>query len=332
MNFKEICAPQVLKKPILKTYTFLMIVLASYTFSTTAQADNLKIGMVNFFFGADYFKGMDVAVHREAEKSGVEVISTDAGFDIVTMAAQIDELLEEGVDGLIISAGPTETLFHALKSINRAGVPVVFVDRLWSDTQSELKTHWNWVGAQNTVMGSEIGKYIGEYLKGTGKVAIIRGGPEENSIGLQRTSSFKDAIGKNKGIEIVVANGFGGWAPDGGERIMKEIMKQHSDLAAVFCENDAMCLGARKAAMKAGKNSIVFGASDAGKETLKAMMEPDSSFIATAVNDSDEIGRVGFENLMKLLKGESLPKLTPLDSNLVTRDQASSLYDPNKVF
>ena len=92
-----------------------------------AEDDGITIGMVNLFYGAPYFAGMDVAVHQEAEAyDNVSVISTDAGFDAAKMASDIDDLLAKGVDGLIISAGPTETLPVALMAIQEAGIPVVF--------------------------------------------------------------------------------------------------------------------------------------------------------------------------------------------------------------
>ena len=138
--------------------------------SGLAQADDktITIGMVNLFYGAPYFAGMDVAVHQEADAyENIEVISTDAGFDAAKMASDIDDLLAKNVDGLIISAGPTETLPVALAAIEEAGIPVVFVDRLWKNTS--LKTPWNWVGAQNDVMGAEIGEHLEKHLGGKGR-------------------------------------------------------------------------------------------------------------------------------------------------------------------
>jgi hypothetical protein len=62
------------------------------------------------------------------------------------------------------------------------------------------------------------------------------------------------------------------------------------------------------------------------------MMRDGSNFIATAINDSDQIGRVGFHHLMGMLAGGKLPHITPLYSGLVLPDEAAKIYDPNKVF
>lgn len=107
----------------------------------------------------------------------------------------------------------------------------------------------------------------------------------------------------------------------------------HPKIDGVFCENDSMCLGAQKADADADRSDeMVFAASDAGKDTLREMMRDGSNFIATAVNDSDEIGRVGFKHLIAMLAGAKLPHITPLYSGLVLPEEAVKRYDPNKVF
>ena len=312
--------------------TAAVLALACAPFAASADDGKIVIGVSNLFYGAPYFAGMDVAVHEEASVfKNVEVISTDAGFDAAKMSSDIEDLIAKGVDGLIISAGPTETIPAALIAIEEAGIPVVFVDRLWQNTN--LSTPWNWVGAQNDVMGREIGEHMEQHLGGNGHVLIIKGGPADNSIGIARTKAFKEAVSSSPNLKLTVAPGFGGWGVDGGYKVMSDMLALHEKIDAVFCENDSMCLGAQKAAQDAERSSeMVFGASDAGKDTLREMMRDGSNFIATAVNDSDEIGRVGFHHLMAMLAGAELPNITPLYSGLVLKDEAVKRYDPSKVF
>ena len=317
---------------ILKTFPLIlaMALPASAAQAQTQAKAKITIGMVNLFNQAAYFTGMDTAVKQEAAAySNVEVLSTDAGFDAAKMAADIADLLAKRVDGLIISAGPTETLPASLAAIQKAGVPVVFVDRLWKNTN--LTTPWNWVGAQNTFMGEQLGVFVNDKLAGRGEVVIIRGGPADNSIGLDRSNGFESKLAKT--IKVTKAPSFGGWGNDGGYKAMADMLVKMKKIDAVFCENDSMCLGAQKAAAAANRSAeLFFVASDAGKETLREMMRANSNFLATAVNDSDQIGRVGFNHLMGLLAGAKLPNQTPLPSPIVLQKDAAKRYDPNKVF
>jgi ribose transport system substrate-binding protein len=293
--------------------------------------DKITIGMVNLLNRSAYFTAMDRAVHRAAAShKNITVISTDAGNDAAKLAADINDLLAKKVDGLIISAGPTETLPASLAAIQAAGIPVVFVDRLWKNTK--LTTPWNWVGAQNVVMGEELGTHVREKLGGKGNVLVIRGGPADNSIGLDRTNGFLAKL-TGSSIKVTKAPGFGGWGNDGGYKVMADMLVKMPKIDAVFCENDAMCLGAQKAAEAAGRGrEMIFAAPDGSKEVLAQMMRPGSSFSATAINDSAQIGKVGFEHLLELMKGARLPNLSPLPSPLVQQKDAKAFYDPNKVF
>lgn len=312
--------------------TTVSAIAMAVTASAAAAESEITIGVANLFYGAPYFAGMDVAVHREADVfDNVEVISTDAGFDAAKMASDIEDLIAKGVDGLIISAGPTETIPSAMIAIEEAGIPVVFVDRLWQNT--DLSTPWNWVGAENDVMGQVIGDHMEDHLGGKGDILVIKGGPADNSIGIARTEAFTAALASSPDMKITVAPGFGGWGVDGGYKVMSDMLAKFEKIDGVFCENDSMCLGAQKAADDAGRSDeMVFGASDAGKDSLREMMRENSNFIATAVNDSDEIGRVGFHHLMAMLAGAKLPNITPLYSGLVTQEEAHKRYDPSKVF
>jgi ABC-type sugar transport system substrate-binding protein len=317
-----------LKTIVLAGTAGLMLAASSAAF---AQDNKITIGMASFFYGAPYFAGMDVAVHEEAKVfENVEIISTDAGGDIAKLASDIDDLLSKGVDAIIVSAGPTETLPASLNAIQEAGIPAVFVDRLWKNTN--LTTPWNWVGAQNGVMGDAIGTYMEEYLKGKGEILVIKGGPADNSIGIDRTDGFTKAIASSPDMHVTVAPGFGGWAVDGGYQVMSDMLSKMTHIDGVFCENDSMCLGAQKAAQDAGRTEMVFAASDAGKDVLREMMRDGSNYIATADNDSDEIGRVGFHHAMAMLAGARLPNITPLYSGLVLPADAAKRYDPDKVF
>ena len=182
-------------------------------------------------------------------------------------------------------------------------------------------------------MGQVIGDYMEDHLGGAGEILVIKGGPADNSIGIARTEAFTEALSTSPDMNITVAPGFGGWGVDGGYKVMSDMLAKIDRIDGVFCENDSMCLGAQKAAQDAGRSEeMVFGASDAGKDSLREMIRDGSNFIATAVNDSDEIGRVGFHHLMAMLAGAKLPNITPLYSGLVTQDEAFKRYDPNKVF
>jgi ABC-type sugar transport system substrate-binding protein len=293
-----------------------------------AQAKDIKVGVVNFTLCCSYFVGMDKAIADAASAyPNVKVISTDAKGDAAKFTSNVEDLLAQKVDGLIFSGGPLAAAPEALDAAKAAHVPVVQVDR-------ELKggEFASWVGPDNQAIGVGVGKYIAARMGGKGLIVVLRGGPADNTIGLARTEGMLSEVGKS-GVRVEKAPDFGGWTVDGGFRLMENMLSKYPDVNAVFCENDSMCQGAQKAIGDAGKSKQVFLASvDGEKGTLKELMRDGSNYGATGANNSDQIGRAGFNRLMAILAGAVPPKQTVLPSPIITKDNAVKFYNPDSVF
>jgi ribose transport system substrate-binding protein len=287
----------------------------------------IRIGMVNFTLCCAYFIGMSKAVQEEAAYYGnVEVIVTDANGDAEKLTSDIEDVLAKGVNGIIISGGPLEALPAGLEAIKKAGVPVVLVDR-------KLKggDYTSWIGPDNYQIGVQDGQYIVNRLGGKGRLVVLRGGPADNSIGLDRTNGMLSVVQKS-GIEVVMAPDFGGWSEDGGYKLMENMLAKYNKIDAVFCENDSMCLGAQKAIADAGRSQEMFLCGvDGQKEALKAILDG-TNYACTGLNNSDQIGRAGFHRLMAILAGAVPEKDTVLPSPLISPENACRFYNPDSVF
>lgn len=293
-----------------------------------AAAEEIKIGMVNLSLCCAYFVGMDAAVKDEAKQfSNVKILSTDAKGDVAKLTTDIEDLLNQDVDALIVSGAWIEAAPAALDAINQAKVPVVMVDRLLKGGD-----YTSWVGPDNRAIGEGIGDYIVKRLDGQGKVAIIRGGPADNTIGSNRSDGVKAKFEGTK-VEALVAPGWGEWSADGGFQQMEDMLAKHADLDAVFCENDSMCLGAQKAIADAGKGADIFITSvDGEKGALVEIMKKEGNYGATGLNSSDKIGRAGFNRAMAILAGGESEKNTVLASPIITIDNVVKFYEEKSTF
>ena len=296
--------------------------------SAAAGADEIKIGMVNLALSAPYFVGMDAAVKDEASSySNITVLSTDANGDVAKLTSDVEDLLNQSVDGLIVSGAWIEAAPAALEAINMAGTPVVMVDRLLKGGDFT-----SWVGPDNRAIGEGIGDYIVDRLGGEGKVVIIRGGPADNTIGSNRTDGVMFKL-EGTDIEAVMAPNWGNWSADGGFKQMEDMLAREQDISAVFCENDSMCLGAQKAIGDAGLSDQIFITSvDGEKGALAEIMREGSNYAATGLNSSDMIGRAGFNRLMAILAGAEPEKESALPSPIITIDNVVKFFDEESVF
>jgi len=270
---------------------------------------------------------MNKAVIAQASAyPNVEIISTDANGDAAKLNSDIEDLIAKKVDGVIISGAWLEQLPAAMDSLNKAGIPSVLVDRQWKSGYT------SYVGPENFRIGQQDGQYIADRLGGTGTVVVLKGGPADNSIGLNRTNGMLDILGKISGVTIINAPDWGGWSEDGGLKQMENLLAANSKIDAVFCENDSMCLGAQRAIADAGRSAEMFLCGVDGQKEALLQIKNGTNYACTGLNNSDQIGREGFNRMMAILAGATPPKDTYLDSPLITIDNVIKFYDPDSLF
>lgn len=297
------------------------------TTGAAASADGYTIGVANFMLSGPYFSGMDKAIAAQAQKKGnIEIISTDANGDAAKLASNVEDLLTKNVDAVIISGGPLESAPAVLNSLKAAGKPVVLVDRKFPGEYT------SWIGPDNEAIGRQNGEFLSKALPDGGKVAIIKGGPADNTIGSARTNGVKSVLSANSKFTLVEAPDFGGWGSDGGLTVMESLLAGNKDIKAVFCENDAMCLGAQRAIADAGlSDGIIIAGVDGQAEALKAILD-DTNYKVTGLNDADIIGAKGLDRAVEILGGATVEKDTVVDSPMVTKDNAAQFQNPDGSF
>jgi ribose transport system substrate-binding protein len=295
--------------------------------SGTAATKQIKIGMANFSQCCAYFIGMNKSVIDEAKAySNVEIISTDANGDAAKLNSDIEDLITKKVDGIIISGAWLEQLPAAMDSIKKAGIPSVLVDRQWTSGYT------SYVGPDNFTIGKQDGEYIVTRLNSKGTLVMIKGGPADNSIGLNRTKGVLEIVSKISAITVITAPDFGGWSEDGGLKQMENLLAANPKIDAVFCENDSMCLGAQRAISDANRTSEMFLCGVDGQKEALLQIKNNSNYACTGLNSSDQIGRGGFHRIMEILAGGVPPLNTYLPSPLITIENVIKFYDPNSLF
>ena len=291
----------------------------------SAPADKkITIGMANLALG-DYFTGMRNAVVKAGEGLGWTVTATNADGNDAKLVEDVEKFISQKVDGIIISGAWFNDIPAALKAAETAKIPVVLVDRMF-DSQNFTA----WVGPDNEFMGEQIGKYIVSQLPNGGTAVIIRGGPAENTIGINRTKGVTTALNAAGNFKIEVSPDFGNWATDGGKKAMENMLARFSKIDVVFCENDSMSFGAQSAAADAGRSKEMFftgidGANPAILEILKG-----GNYKATGHNDANVIGAEGVAVMARILKGEPFEKINVMESPIITIENAEKYKDAGK--
>jgi len=304
---------------------------AAPTTAPEAGPRTFKIGMANFSQCCPYFIGMNDSVLAEAAAyPNITVVSTDANGDAAKFQSDIEDLIAQGIDGIIISGAWLEEAPAALDALAAERIPTVLVDRQFGKGSSGAYT--SYIGPDNYTIGVQDGQYIADRLDGEGVVVQLRGGPADNSIGLNRSNGMLSVLETHPGITVVTAPDYGGWSADGGIALMEDMLAANDKIDAVFCENDSMCLGAQTAIADAGRSDEMFLVGVDGETAALEAIINGTNYAATGLNNSDQIGRAAFHRLMAILAGATPPKDTYLPSPLITEDNVMRYYNPEGTF
>ena len=177
---------------------------------------------------------MELSLHPDAR-----FIYADADNSSKRQVEQVKQMLDEGVDLLIISPNEAQPLTGIVEQTYNKGIPVIVIDR---KTASDLYTAY--VGADNYQIGKMAGEYIGSNLKGTGNIVEVMGLPG-SSPAIERHRGFSDALAKFNNIHVKVQV-YGDWLKDHAQKQLYQVQPDLKTADALFAHNDVMAGASRE--------------------------------------------------------------------------------------
>lgn len=234
--------------------------------------------------------------------------------------AQVQEFIDAKVDLLIISPKEAIPLTAPVEKAMDAGIPVIVLDR---KIASEKYTCF--IGADNTAIGREAGKYMVKLLGGKGNVVELRGLETSTPAG-ERHRGFIQGIA-GSGLKIIASKDCQ-WFEDVAQKEMATILSRYDKIDAVYGHNDPSAHGAYVAAEQEGKGrekTIKFIGIDGNvDEGLRYVKEG----ILAATFDYPTGGKEAIETAVKILSGEEVPKKITLGTALITPENVDQGGEP----
>lgn len=195
----------------------------------------------------DWRTQLNNEILREAQfYSGVSVEIRSADDDSDRQRKDIGELVDMGVDLLIVSPNVVDDVTPAIEGAYRKGIPVVMVDR--SIRSGECTAY---VGASNYDIGRRVGDYIVNRLQGHGLMVEITG-LSASMPAIDRHRGLSDVLEGEPGI-VVEAEVDAGWGEKRAGEVFDSLLACHPRIDLVFAHNDRMAAGAYKAALRRGR-------------------------------------------------------------------------------
>ena len=306
------------KSVLIKTMFVLSLLCVPFMQQVNAaespKTSDLVIGMSFQEMNNPYFIVMYDALKDICQSLGAKLIVTDGRHDINKQINDVEDMIQQGVDILLLNPTDQIGMQGAVETAKKAGTIVVCVD---AKSMGPIDTY---VASDNVDAGYIATKYMCEQLKGKGKVALLDGIPVDGI--LDRVEGFKKACSEYPGIEIVdVQNGK-------QERsvalsVVENMIQAHPDLDGIFSVNDGGSYGALAAIEASGKDIILVSV-DGAPEACKNIAEG-SPFKATAAQFPKDQIRIGVGLAMAKLWGANVvPEELRIGVKLIDKSKAET--------
>ncbi|MBL3700779.1 substrate-binding domain-containing protein [Leucobacter luti] len=214
-------------------------------------------------------------VEEGAEQLGVELNTVAANGDEQKQLADVQNLISQGVDGLIITPTSTAVASQLLQTAADADVEVVVTDR-YPDFEpgTEGKPPYTaFIGPNDELAGENIARALID--AGSDKILAL-GGVPGSSVTEGRKAGLEKAI--ENGGTLVQYQAGDGEAQENGLSAFESLLQAHPSGTAngVWCYNDNLCQGAIKAAQNADRaDEYRFGGMDLTPEAITAIEKGD---------------------------------------------------------
>lgn len=281
------------------------------------NTEDMKVGIAVNTLNNPFFVDLKEGAEETAKEEGIELVVTDSQGDPGKQMSDVENLLQQGIDLLILNPVDSDAAGQAALLANDQGVPVITVDRQASE--GDIVTH---VGFDALKSGGIAAGYLEEALGGEGKVVEVQGILGTN-VGQDRSQGFNDHMDGVDGIEIIASQSANF---DRGEAlsVMEDILQANKEIDAVYAANDEMVMGALSAIESSGRlDDIVIIGTDAIDPATDAIRE--GRLDATIAEPPFFLGREAVFAAIKTLNGEEVDDQITLDNTLVTKDNVDEV-------
>lgn len=276
-----------------------------------AQAKGIKVGVSFQEMNNEYFVVMKQALQQAVDSIGGKLYVTDAAHDVVKQVNDVEDLVNKGIQILILNPTDSEGVRNAVEYAKKKGVVVVSVD---AQAKGPVDA---FVGSKNYDAGVMSCTALGKDIGGKGEVAILDGIPVVPI--LERVRGCKDALAKFPGIKLVDTQN-GKQDRNVAMNVVENMIQAKPNLAGIFSVNDGGAMGALAAIESSGKK-IALTSVDGAPEAIQAILRG-GAFKATAAQFPRDEVRLGFAVALAKYWGANVPAAIPVKVKLIDKTNA----------
>ncbi|VFS61691.1 D-xylose-binding periplasmic protein precursor [Kluyvera cryocrescens] len=224
---------------IMKIKNLCLTLCASLLLTSMASgAKEVKIGMaIDDLRLERWQKDRDIFVNK-AEQLGAKVFVQSANGNEETQMSQIENMINRGVDVLVIIPYNGQVLSNVIKEAKQEGIKVLAYDRMINNADIDF-----YISFDNEKVGEMQAQSLVNQVP-QGNYFLMGGSPVDNNAKLFRAGQMKvlkPYIDEGK-IKVVGDQWVDGWLPENALKIMENALTANNNkVDAVVASNDAHC-------------------------------------------------------------------------------------------
>ncbi|HSK87346.1 MAG TPA: substrate-binding domain-containing protein [Anaerolineales bacterium] len=306
---------------------FSLMVIASMVLAGCGAAGSgkTKVGLSFSDFATERWKNEDTLMRKLLEEKGYEVISQEANHDVKLQNDQIDNMVAQGVKGLIVIAEDGAAAATAVDKAAQAGVKVIAYDRL-----IKTKSISAYLSFDNVEVGRQqaLGVLTALGIPGSttwtkdnpAKVVLSGGSPTDNNAVLVRQGQMEELQPYiDEGIITIVADQWvDNWDAANAQKMMENILTaQANKIDAVVASNDGTALGELQAMKAQGLAGVVpISGQDATADGCNSIVKGEQT--VSVYKDIRLLSPKAVDMMDALLKGETVSGLEEYSLKVLT--------------
>jgi len=286
-----------------------------------ASAGKPKVAVVISTLNNPWFVVLGETAKARAEELGYEATIFDSQNDTAKEASHFENVLAGGYRAILFNATDSDGSIANVRKAKAAGVPVFCIDREINATDAATSQ----ILSDNHGGCVALGQHFVEALGGKGAYVEILGYLGDNNTH-NRSKGFHEVVDAYPELKMV-AQQAADFDRAKALEVMETLLQKHGEgLAAVFCGNDAMAMGAYQALAAAGRTDVKVFGFDGADEAVKLIAE--KKIAATGMQFPKTMARQAAEYADAWIKGKrDFPQKVPVAVEVVTPDNVSQYGD-----
>lgn len=282
--------------------------------TTDEKEGPLKVGLSFVSLSFPYYVRMYDAFMEQGAAKGWEISFVDGNLDAATQVNGLSDLLNEGIDVLVVSTWYIEAMVDIFDQCAQKDIPVFVIGNMNNPEEIDKNIVYA-CGTDHYDAGFLGGKWTSGYLKNEGKdsvnMVVMAGITKEMK---QRAQGFIDAMEEN-GVTVNVLNQYDATSREDAMAAMEDALTAYNNIELVYGVSAQGALGAYDATVGAKRTEVMVVGYDGEDEELE-LIDKKLNYIGTISQNPALEASTTADYVSKYLAGETFEKNVPIPAGI----------------